>query len=182
MMTKFMHGFDVDQVVEKGDVFRDAFVEFDLQTDNLQSIADRLTQIKEQHPEIAYENQRLKDNINKAMYEAVKKTKDTTKAPVVKLRRVLTTMIQPEDLVSDNDSKTNKSRTSKITKVSRMTGRDDVKKRSENEVRDKIYMALQSLNGKLKRDLDLLLEEAKKNGESINSEVEKTIEDMLDAV
>ena len=63
-----------------------------------------------------------------------------------------------------------------------MTGRDEVKKRSENEVRDKIYMALQSLNGKLKRDLDLLLEEAKKNGESINLDVAKTIEDMLDAV
>lgn len=116
------------------------------------------------------------------MYETTaRRPKETNRAPVVKLKKVLTTMIGPDDGISETESRTNKSSKSKITRISRLTGREE-RIRQESELTDKIYSALASLNSKLKGDLDLLLEDAKKHGEDISPIVAKSLEEMLDAV
>ncbi len=115
------------------------------------------------------------------MYGMTKPLKESSKAPVVKLIKVHTTMLGPEDGISETDSRTNKSSRSRITKISRLTGRED-RRKQESELADKIHNILAHLNSKIKSDLDILLDVARSHGLDISPIVAKNIEEMLDAV
>ena len=114
------------------------------------------------------------------MYENhSKKTPKHNQGRLFKMQRVQTSLNEA-DAISEGSGGA-KSKTSKYTKVSRLTGRED-RKKSENLVIEKIYSAMRNFNGKLKKDLDSLVEVALKEGEKINKYQTRMLHDFLDSV
>lgn len=113
------------------------------------------------------------------MYDLIKKTKENKQSSKLIVLKKLKSSAVDEQYESDAESKTNRSRTSKITGYSRITGD---RRRGEGELIEKIYSAMKTMRGILDKDFKNLIKEAKKQGVEIGSYQEKALQELLDSV
>jgi hypothetical protein len=113
------------------------------------------------------------------MYDLIKKTKEHKQASKLVVLRTLQSNIIDEQLESDGESKTNRSRTSKFTGYSRITGD---RRKGEGELIEKIYSAMKTMQGIMDRDFKSLIKEAIKQGVEIGTYQEKALQELLDSV
>jgi hypothetical protein len=179
LMTRFMRPIEAEEILSNGQLFSEALGN---PTDDLVTVGEKLLSIKEENKGMFNEALKLKENFSKTLYDNLRKNKESQnqKSSFMKLTRMATSNIDGTDLMSEADSKGNKSNRSKLTKYSKRTGIED-RRKNENELTEKIYTAMKPLDGKLKQDLDLLFELARKDGINIDRMQAKNVEDLLDA-
>ena len=186
-LSPFIQPIYLEEIIEKGELFRAPFEDYDAaDPDSLEKLAEKLNVLSDKNQNQLNEMSRLNEvgfahqHIRKNMYENhSKKTPKHNQGRLFKMQRVQTSLNEV-DAISEGSGGA-KSKTSKYTKVSRLTGRED-RKKSENLVIEKIYSAMRNFNGKLKKDLDSLVEVALKEGEKINKYQTRMLHDFLDSV
>lgn len=180
MMNYGMQPMLLEEAVQRGDLFKELFEKYEKQSisDSTQCSLDTFKEEfqaqVDKHDFRLHDKSRLKEALKKASIMDSKKPQEK-KSSLLKLQKIQT--MRPEEL-SEIESQGSKSRISKYTKLSRLSEREE-KKKNEMELTEKIYAAMKNFNGKLKKDLDKLIEEAIKEGDEVDKFTERALEDSL---